>query len=187
MSRRRRVAPAVVLPVLLAGSITACGEPTAQVVEAGQGQVTFEMPAEFTDLALENAAGSAFGLPDSLADQLNNDPVLYLRAESGGESTSYQSLRAMVTGGQYDPLDPDMAEVASASGTAVIDYQEINQPEVWGIRMQVAVGRGALDFQALVHRRSGEVVVTELVCTQACFLEQFELIDQIQGSWSLET
>jgi hypothetical protein len=53
--------------------------------------------------------------------------------------------------------------------------------------MQLSIGRGASDFQALVNRRSGEVVVTELICTQACFLEQFDLIDQIQGSWSLES
>ena len=69
----------------------------------------------------------------------------------------------------------------------LLGYIEIGSPDVWGIRLRLLTGNGAADFQILVDRESDQIVMTQLICTQACFLNQLDLIDQIQASWSLES
>ena len=184
MSATTRLA-LVTVPVL-ALLLAACGEPTAQRVQPGQSPFSYEVPAEFTDigLELEEQPGLAYGLPESSIDTLSNDPVLFVGTSSSGDLESFQSLRILATRGEFDPLDTSLEELPN--NTRVLAYAEIGEADVWGIRMRLAIGRGATDFQALVDRESDQVVMTEVICTQACFLEQLDLIDRIQTSWSLE-
>lgn len=164
----------------------ACGAPTAQLVQPADTRFRYEIPAEFTDIGLETEGkpGLAYGLADSSLQSLSNNPVMFLAISSSGESESFRSLRVLATGGEFDPLDQELEELPN--DTTLLDYVEIGEADVWGIRMRLAIGRGAADFQALVDRESDQVVFTELICTQACFLEQLDLIDEIQNSWSLE-
>jgi hypothetical protein len=161
-----------------------CGEPTAQVVQAGDSRISFEIPIEFDDLSRDGDGGAILGPPGSSAVELSDEPVMFMLTSSAGDSASYQGLRQIATGGEFDPLDPELETLPD--GTEVKDYEEINNPDVWGIRLRLVVGSGAKEFQALVHRESDQVVITEVTCTQACFVEHLDLIEQIQGSWSLE-
>ena len=113
-----------------------------------------------------------------------------------GDLASFAALRQLSTNGEYDPVeqvrngDGSVSLKASSAVPAdsfVISYEEISEPEVWGIRISLAVGPSARDFQALVTRATDRVVITELTCTQSCFLEQADLIQKIQASWSLES
>lgn len=174
------LAPALIL------FAAACGAPTAQVVHPADTRFSYELPVEFTDLGLETEGqpGQAYGVGQSSLDSLSNDPVMFVATTESGDRESFQSLRVIATGGEFDPLDTSLDELPN--DTTVLDYIEIGEPDVWGIRMRLAIGRGAADFQALVDRESDQVVFTEVICTQACFIEQLELIDEIQNSWSLE-
>lgn len=167
-------------------ALAACGEPTAQIIQPGESRFTYELPAEFTDIGLEldGRPGLAYGLPDTTIDSLANDPVMFVATIPSGDRESYQSLRVLATRGEFDPLDPDLDPLPNE--TRMLAYVEIAEADVWGVRMRLSIGRGATDYQALVDRESDQVVLTEVICTQACFLEQLELIDRIQTSWSLE-
>jgi hypothetical protein len=165
--------------------LAACGGPTAQVVTPQDSRFSFELPIEYTDIgdSPEGNPGQAYGLPDTSLEQLGSDPVFLIATLPTGESASFQSLRQLATGGEFDPLDPELDPLPN--DTELLDYVEIANAEVWGIRMRLAFGRAAADFQALVDRESDQVTVSELICTQACFIEQLDLIDQIQQSWTL--
>ncbi len=166
----------------LVGLLGGCGQPTAQVVRPPDGQISFEVPVEFADLGEGDNQGLLYGLPGSSSTELSNKPILFMGVLSAGDSASYQGLRQIITGGEFDPR----AEPPLPKNAQLIGYTEINQADVWGVRLRMAIGSGVTDFQALVHRASDQVIVTELTCTQACFVEQADLINQIQGSWSLE-
>lgn len=172
------------LPALAVG----CGAPTHQLIRAGDTSFTYEVPAEFTELGGDGDEQSAavYGLPDTPTDTLANDPVLLAVAADNGDVQSFQTLRVLGTGGKFDPLDPEL-NGELPNDTLLLDYIEIGEPDVWGIRMRLAIGQGVTDFQALIDRRSDQLVLTEVFCTQACFLDQLDLIDDIQTSWSLES
>jgi len=172
---------------VLALLATGCGAPTAQVLQPPDSPFAFEVPADFTDLGAGSGdeAGRLYSLEGSTVDELGSDPVLLFTTGSNGADASFQSLRTLATGGQYDPLDPDLDE-AVTGGRRVLDYSEITEADVWGIRMLTVAGRTVSDFQALVERRSDRVVLTEVACTQSCYLENVDLIDRLQTSWSLE-
>ncbi len=174
------VAVAVALPAM------GCGAPTGQIVTPAEGPVSFGLPATYTDLGA--AAGQEpnliFGLPDSPIDALSGDPVLFAGTSSTGSEASFSSLRMMSTYNEFDPLDPNLDPLPN--GIVVVGYTEINEPDVWGVRILLTLDQGASDFQALVERATGEVVVSRVMCTQACFIEQIDLIEDIQGSWRLE-
>jgi hypothetical protein len=184
MSRRRVLALGIAGAAAI-GMLASCGAPTAQVVSADESRFSFELPIEFTDIGVEDDGqpGEVYGLPESTLDQLGSDPVFLVTTVPTGERASFQSLRQLFTGGEFDPLDPDLEELPN--DTELLGYIEIADERVWGIRMRLAIGRGAADFQALVDRQSDQVTVTELICTQACFVEQLDLIDRIQQSWTL--
>jgi hypothetical protein len=176
------------LGIIALGAIVAlasCGEPTAQVVSPGDSRFSFEIPAEFTELggAGEEQAGQFYGLPDTSLQQIGSDPLLLMTTIAGGELASFQSLRQISTRGAFDPLDPELDPLPN--DTELAGYLEISDPEVWGVRMVLGVGSNIVDFQALVDRQSDQVVITELHCNQACFIEQQDMIDQIQQSWTL--
>ena len=101
-----------------------------------------------------------------------------------GDQASFQGLRLLATAGRFDPLDE--VEENLPAGMQVIGYSEISEPKAWGIRLQMLMGPNVADYQALVDRRTNQIAITEMFCTQACFIEQQALIDQIQRSWSLE-
>lgn len=163
-----------------------CGEPTAQIVRPAESRFTYELPVEFTDLGEKDGTpGLAYGLPDVVAGQLASDPVFLVTTRDSGDLASFQSLRLLTTGGEFDPrpesLDPLPNEME------LLGYIEIGNADVWGIRLRLLTGNGVADFQILVDRESDQIVMTQLICTQACFLYQLDLIDQIQASWSLES
>ncbi|MDH3682029.1 MAG: hypothetical protein OEV40_18995 [Acidimicrobiia bacterium] len=166
--------------------IAACGEPTAQIIHPDDSPVSFVLPAEYADITEETGEGQSlvYGLPSTPLDSLSSEPVVLVDTLPSGQNASFSSLRELSTFGEFDPLDPDLETLPN--DTQVLGYLEIVEPEIWGIRLRMAIGQGASDFQALVDRASGQVVVTRVICTQACFLEKIDLIDDIQGSWSLE-
>lgn len=179
-----RFLSALGLVTVVAVGVVACGEPTAQVIQPEAGRISFEVPADYVDIGAANDSppGQAFGLPSSPVDELSGDPVVLVGADSGGTAASFASLRSLSTFNEFDPLD----EAAVPASVRVLDYSEILESEVWGIRLLLTSGATALDFQALVDRRSGDVVVTRVVCTIACFRRDATLIDEIQQSWNLE-
>lgn len=177
------IAPVAAAVALVA---TGCGEPTAQIVRPEDGPLTFEIPIEFTDLGAEtdDGAGFAYGLPDTSLEEVGGDPVFLVGTLTNGDTASFASLRQLATFGEFDPRDPDLDPLPD--DTELLGYLEITEPEVWGVRLRLAVGQSASDFQALVDRRTGQVTVSRVVCTQACFVDQIDLINEIQASWSLE-
>lgn len=164
----------------------ACGQaPAAQAVKVPESPISFTIPAAYATLDQGASGTTVYGRPGSSADGLADDPVLYMTTLIEGDAMSFEILRRIATGDQYDPLDPALATLPD--GAQVIGYKEITEPKVWGIRLKLAVNGGAKDYQALVDRTTDKVVVTELACTQVCFKRQTKLIEQIQGSWSLES
>jgi hypothetical protein len=184
-SRRRSVGLLAASALALAVTATACGEATAKSIQVPDSTMTFVLPVEFTDLGPDPAGGLAYGLPGSSAVAYSSDPVVFMVAVPGGDAVSFHSLRLAATGNKFDPLDASLTTLPD--NTKVIDYKEIIEPDVWGIRLKLVVGSGARDFQALVDRTTDQVVVSEVTCTQACFSQDIDLIQKIQGSWSLET
>lgn len=180
----------------LAALATGCGEASARSVTVPQSSISFVVPNEFADLGGVDGDAAAYGRPGSTLDNVGDEPVLFMASLEDGDLASFAALRMLSTNGNYDPIqqvsNSDGSVSLSASSavpddTIVIDYEEIMQPDVWGIRIKLAVGSAGKDFQALVSRATDQVVVTELTCTQACFLEQADLIQKIQGSWNLES
>lgn len=170
-------------PVVAGLLVVGCGEPTAQVVRSGDSPIAFVVPSEFTRLS-DDATPAAYGLPGTSLEAVSDDLVLILSDDANGDAASYRLLRTAATGGQFDPLDPTLEELPN--DTVVVDYEEIDDPSVWGIRLRLTAGRAARDFQALVDRESDTITVSEVVCSQACFARELDLIEEIQGSWSLE-
>jgi hypothetical protein len=185
MTMIRLHSTAIALTVASALVAVGCGEPTAQVLDVPDSPFRYELPTEFDDIGVEvgNEAGRVFGLPGTDLAGLASDPVFLLTTMPSGETASFKSLRLLATGGELDPLDES---VPLPSDIQLLDYVEYGGPDVWGVRLRLIIGRGAADFQALVDRQSDQVAITELFCTQACFVDNVELIDQIQASWSLE-
>jgi hypothetical protein len=168
----------------LAVVATGCGEATAKSITVPDSTMSFVVPIEFTDLRPDHEQGVVYGLPGSSAVQLSAEPVVFMMATPGGDSASFQGLRKLATGGQFDPLDASLD--ALPNDTKVLGYNEIIEPDVWGIRLTLTVGAGAKDFQALVDRATDQIVITEVTCTQACFVKEGDLIKKIQSSWNLE-
>jgi hypothetical protein len=165
--------------------VAACGEATAQRISARDSFLVYEIPAEFTALDDDGATSvQYYGVAGSTVGSFGTDPVLSVLSGPGGESESYTSLRSLSVGGRFDPLDTE--DPASTESVEIINYVEISEPEVWGVRVQLLVDAGVSDFQALVDRRSDQITVTEMRCTHACFAEQVDLIDRIQRSWSID-
>lgn len=183
---KARLAAGALLAVGLALATGACAPaPTSQAVRPPDSPISYTIPVGFTSLD-QGADGTAvYGRPGSPADGLADDPVLYMTTLAEGDAMSFEILRRIATGDEYDPLDPSLS--ALPDGARVIGYKEITEPKVWGVRLRLAVNGGAKDYQALVDRTTDKVVVTELACTQVCFKRQTKLIEQIQGSWSLES
>jgi len=188
MSGRAITSPAVAGPLsalALTLLATACGDPTAQVVRPDDGPVSFELPVEYADIGVDagEEVGVFWGRPDTGLESYSSDPVVLVDTIPGGETASFSTLRELATFGEFDPLDPE-ADLPEDAG--VLNYIEIIEPEIWGVRLQLADGEGVFDFQALVERGTGEVVVSRVVCTEACFVEHTVEIDEIQTSWTLE-
>lgn len=189
------------LPLLGAGLavgalLAGCGEATAREVKVPESSVTFVIPTEFDDLGGVDGPAAVYGRPGSTLNEISDQPVLFMTSLEHGDLASFAALRQLSTNGEYDPVE----QVSNGDGTIslqassdvpadsfVIAYDEISEPEVWGIRIKLAVGSSARDFQALVTRATDRVVISELTCTQSCFLEQADLIQKIQASWSLES
>jgi len=184
--------------VVAAGAavLTGCGEATAREITVPESSISFVVPKEFNDLGGVDGPAAVYGRPGSTRDEIGDEPVLFMTSIEHGDLASFAALRKLSTKGEYDPVE----QVSNGDGTVslqasgdvpgdsfVIAYEEIAEPDVWGIRIQLAVGSSARDFQALVTRATDRVVITELTCTQSCFLEQADLIQNIQASWSLES
>ena len=176
---------AAVVGLVLALLATACGEPTARAVRAPDSPMSFAVPTGYTPLDEGGNGTAVYGRPGSATVGFGDEPVLYMATLTEGDAMSFEVLRRITTGDEYDPMDPALTVLPD--GAKVIGYKEITEPKVWGIRLKLAVNGGAKDYQALVDRTTDKVVVTELACTQVCFKRQTKLIDQIQGSWSLES
>lgn len=176
---------AVAVTIVSALMAVGCGEPTAQVVQLPDSRFSYELPVEFTDIgvAAGDDPGRVYGLPETTLEELGGEPVFVVTTTPSGEVASFKSLRMLATAGVFDPVDES---VPLPDDTELLGYVEYGEPDVWGIRMRLVIGRGAFDFQALVDRQSDQVVVTELICTQACLVEHLDLIDEIQASWSLK-
>lgn len=176
----------VAASALALGLAAGCGQPTAQVITPEDSPLSFEIPIEYTELEDDGAAGvRSFGTAGTSPDQYGSDPVVSVFSMDGGEDVSYASLRSLSVGGRFDPVateDPDEQEAAGLLG-----YVEYGEPDVWGVRLRLLLESGISDFQALVDRRSDQITLSEVHCTQACFAEQVDLIDQIQRSWSLDS
>ncbi len=170
---------------LLVG-LAACGQPTAQLVRPIDTGFTYEIPAEFGELdqPLGVEGRQQYGPPGAVIEESPSEPLLSMTSLGSGDQASFQGLRLLATAGQFDPLD-ETAENLPA-GMQVLGYSEISEPGAWGIRLQFLMGSNVADFQALVDRRTNRIAVTEMFCTQACFVEQQALIDEIQRSWRLE-
>ncbi len=177
---------------LLAG----CGEATAREVKVPESSVIFVVPKDFDELGGIDGPAAVYGRPGSTLNEVGDEPVLFMTSLEEGDLASFAALRTLSTNGEYDPVE----QVSNGDGTIslqasgdvpadsfVIAYDEISEPDAWGIRIKLAVGSSARDFQALVTRATDRVVITELTCTQSCFLEQADLIQKIQASWSLES
>ncbi|MEM7273543.1 MAG: hypothetical protein AAF547_10720 [Actinomycetota bacterium] len=186
MNRQRHTAVAVMAGLALATA--GCGAPTAQEVSTDGSRFRFEVPVEYGQIEFGidplTAQGVAYGTPGTDSADVPSDPVLVMTAGSGGEAASFRSLRELSTGGAFDPLDP--GDDVDAGNLQILGYDEIITPEVWGVRLQLALGRAGTDFQALVDRRSDDITVSQLICTQACFNDHLDLIDEVQTSWRLE-
>lgn len=166
----------------------ACGSPTHQIIQPEPAAFTYELPIEFVEIADTGASGTSYALPGTPVDSLSGDPILLTATAPDGEDQSFRSLRELATGGQFDPLNPDPDVVHTAADqTTLINYAEITEPDVWGLRMRLTIGDLVIDYQALVDRRTDDVVLTEVYCTLACFSDQLDLIDDIQTSWQLES
>ncbi|MEM8924779.1 MAG: hypothetical protein AAGD35_14850 [Actinomycetota bacterium] len=177
-------APFALVALLGAASLAACGAPTHELVTPGETDFAFEVPAEFTALETEGAA-TTYGYPGSEDDEALNSPKLLTAGFNSGASESFQSLRMIATNNEFDPRDPDLENLPN--DTLLAAYDEITEADVWGVRLVLLVGStGAVDFQALVDRRTDEVAISNISCNQACFLRDRDLIDDIQTSWSLE-
>lgn len=163
----------------------ACGQATARTVQAPDSRISYVIPSGYAALPPGGDGTAVYGRPGSPVEGFADNPVLYMATLTEGDAMSFEILRRVATGDQYDPLDASASSLPD--GAKVIDYKEITEPNVWGIRLKLAVNGGAKDFQALVDRTTDKVVVTELACTQVCFKRQTKLIEQIQGSWSLES
>ncbi|MEZ5406442.1 MAG: hypothetical protein R2761_00350 [Acidimicrobiales bacterium] len=188
----------LVLGAALGGAalLTGCGEATAREITVPESSISFVVPKEFDDLGGVDSPAAVYGRPGSTLDEIGDEPVLFMTSIEHGDLASFAALRMLSTNGEYDPVEQvsngDGSVSLKASGDVpadsfVIDYEEIAHPDVWGIRIKLAVGSAARDFQALVTRATDRVVITELTCTQSCFLEQADLIQKIQASWSLES
>jgi len=171
-----------VLGLVLA--IAACGQPTAQVKDIDQSDFSFELPVEWVHLQTTDGAGQFYGLADTPLTHAGGDPLAFLAVIEGAQIASFKNLRMAMTGQEYDPLDPELEELPDNGH--VISYVEIADAQAWGIRIQMVDDIRVTDFQALAQRDSNDVVVTELSCNQSCFVDQLELFDEIQNSWSLE-
>lgn len=183
---RRRTARLVGVGVAALLGLAACGEPTAQVIQAADTRFTYELPVDFDVLPTPDdvAPGQRFGPEGAVADQPGSEPIFSLATIGAGDQASYQGLRMLATAGQFDPLQ--QTDDPLPDGMQVLGYAEINEPKAWGIRLQFLMGANVADFQALVDRETDQIAITEMFCTQACFVEQQSLIDQIQRSWRLE-
>lgn len=190
--------PGLLVGTMAAGAavLTGCGEATAREIIVPESSISFVVPSEFNDLGGVDGPAAVYGRPGSTLDEIGDEPVLFMTSIEDGDLASFAALRRLSTNGEYDPVeqvsngDGSVSLQASSDVPAdsfVIAYEEIAQPDVWGIRIQLAVGSSARDFQALVTRATDRVVITELTCTQSCFLEQADLIQKIQASWSLES
>lgn len=195
------VVPVRRLPLLgvglaLGALVAGCGEASAREITVPESSISFVVPKEFDDLGGVDGPAAVYGRPGSDLDEIGDEPVLFMTSIEHGDMASYAALRMLSTNGEYDPVE----QVDNGDGTVslrassavpadsfVIDYEEISQPDVWGIRIKLAVGSAARDFQALVTRATDRVVISELTCTQSCFLEQADLIQNIQASWRLES
>ncbi len=180
----------------LVAVLAACGEATAREVTVPESSISFVVPTEFDDLGGVDGPAAVYGRPGSTLDEIGDEPVLFMTSIEDGDLASFAALRMLSTNGEYDPVE----QVSNGDGSVslqastdipadsfIIGYEEITRPEVWGIRIKLAVGSSVRDFQALVTRATDRVVITELTCTQSCFLEQADLIQKIQASWSLES
>lgn len=182
--RSSRLALAAVAVATL-GAGAGCGQASARLVQLPDSPITFQIPMSFVDLTRSDDDGTVYGRPGASPDQIGDDPIVYMASSSNGDMASFKQLRMLATNGQFDPLDPSLTSLPD--GAQVLDYKEITDGRVWGIRLKYSHGPAALDFQALIDRTSNSVVVTEVTCTQACFTQQATLIEHIQGSWSLES
>ena len=164
----------------------ACGAPTAQLVQPDNSPISFEVPADYNEVSddLEDSSGLVFAAPGTRFSGPINEPVVQVQALANGENASFKVLRTLATGGEFDPLDRELEVLPN--NTEVLTYDEISDAHVWGIRMRMFVGQSATDFQALVDRQTNQVVLSQLYCTQACFLAEIEMIDEIQASWAVE-
>lgn len=188
----REIAGPVIAAAAFATLGTACGEPSAYIVTPTDSPISFEVPSGFGELEGDGVSATQYyGPTGSSSQQFGSDPVLSLVSIAGGENVSFVNLRSLAVGGRFDPLDsedPEDPEAAEAAEAAeVIGYSEYGDSDIWGVRLRLLLTSGVRDFQALVDRRSDRITVSEMHCTQACFVEQAELIDQIQRSWSLES
>lgn len=180
----------------LVGLVAGCGEASAREIKVPESAISFVVPKEFDDLGGVEGPAAVYGRPGSDLDEIGDEPVLFMTSIEHGDMASFAALRMLSTNGEYDPVehvdngDGTVSLQASSEVPAdsfVIAYEEISQPDVWGIRIKLAVGSAARDFQALVTRATDRVVISELTCTQSCFLEQADLIQKIQASWRLES
>ncbi len=183
MTRRRHL-----LVGLGAGALVlaaACGAPTAQRVAPEDSPFSFEVPVGYTDIPIDDAPQVLVLGPDGLGlAQPINDPLVEMWTVGQGDSVSYKTLRELSVGGEFDPLDEELDPLPN--NTQLVAYSEIGESEVWGIRIRLLVGATGQDFLALVDRHTDHVVLSRIQCTQACFVDQLELIDEIQNSWSLD-
>ncbi len=196
-TRRQLRRPPLLAAGLTVGALfTGCGEATAREVKVPESAISFVVPKEFGELGGVDGPAAVYGRPGSTLDEIGDEPVLFMTSIEHGDLASFAALRMLSTNGEYDPVE----QVSNGDGTIslqasgdvpadsfVIAYEEIAEPDVWGIRIKLAVGSSARDFQALVTRATDRVVISELTCTQSCFLEQADLIQKIQASWSLES
>lgn len=163
-----------------------CGAPAAQIVRTDESPVAYEIPIGFNEIEGADMASPArfFAAGDTDVDSFGNDPIFALVGGPGGQQHSYRSLRALAVQGRFDPLDPD--DPNRPEGVVQLGYVEINEINVWGIRIRLRINNDISDFQALVDRRSDQIALATVHCTRACFAEHGDVIEQIQRSWSLD-
>ncbi|MEM9566128.1 MAG: hypothetical protein AAGA93_26140 [Actinomycetota bacterium] len=186
MTSRRATVRAVATAFVAALGLSACGQPTAQLIKPDDTRISYEVPIDFEPLLLpgQPSEREQYGPPGAEISESSSEPLLSLTSIGSGDQASFMGLRMLATAGQFDPLDDD--PTAMPEGMQLLGYSEISEPEIWGVRLQFILGPTVADYQALVDRRTNRIAISEVFCTQACFVEQQDLIDQIQRSWRLE-
>ncbi|MGI9604505.1 MAG: hypothetical protein ACR2P0_00055 [Acidimicrobiales bacterium] len=169
---------------------SACGAPKAVEAAGSPDGVHFALPTDWieVDRQIDGTSQSVQFAPAGI-DQAQlpwgPEPIVTITSGLRSDVVNFRELRAMATGGVYDPLTEDPPDDLPFTVTS---YFEITEPGAWGIRISgVAEGNRVVDLLGIVNRQNEVVSLSTITCTEACYVANFEQINEIQDSWALES